>query len=77
MSKDYLTTEQLENQPAKPSNKFMIFRGDHYNNLKAKNQDKTMTEITKMISEMYNDLDPKRMKVPLLIHLILGVRKTS
>jgi hypothetical protein len=26
---------------------------------------------------MYNDLDPKRMKVPLLIHLILGVRKTS
>lgn len=50
----------------------MIFRGDHYNSLKAKNQDKTMTEISKIIGEMWNDLDDKRKKV-LIINAKLGL----
>jgi len=56
----------------------MIFRQDHYDNLKAKNQDKTMTEITKMISEMYNDLDAKRKAVCYVFYfrnMINGLRK--
>jgi hypothetical protein len=53
MSKPYLSKEVLADMPKKAKNSFMIFRGEHYDALKEKNQDKTMTEITKIIGEMW------------------------
>jgi hypothetical protein len=63
MSKPYVSEEAIENMPKKPLNGFMIFRGENYDVLKAKNSEKTMTEITKMIAELWSDLDTKRKNV--------------
>lgn len=41
----------------------MLFRGDHFADLKLKNADKSMIEVTKIIGEMWNDLDEKRKNV--------------
>lgn len=59
-----MSKDQMESMPSKAPNKFMIFRNDHYDSLKAKNSEKSMTEITKMIGEMYAALDKKRIEVP-------------
>ena len=70
MSKGFtLTKEQIDAMPSKAPNKFMIFRNDHYDTLKAKNSEKSMTELTKMIGEMYGALDKKRIEVKNTINI--------
>lgn len=59
----YISKEAMETMPKRTPNSFFLFRSDHYDALKAKNQDKTMTELTKIIGEMWSDLDEKRKNV--------------
>lgn len=78
MAKPYVSQEAIENLPKKPQNGFMIFRADNYDTLKAKNSEKTMTEITKMIGELWSDLDDKRKNVHFIFLMYSkGVLKES
>ncbi len=43
--------------PKKPLSAFFLFRGEVYDNVKGKNPNAKITELTKIISEMWGKVD--------------------
>ncbi len=62
MSK-YLTDEMLESKPKKNLNGYMLFREEKIEDLKAKNPDKSMTEQSQMLGEMWREMSDKQKEV--------------
>lgn len=59
----YVSEAAKSDMPKKPQNGYMRYRADVYEDVRKANQEKSMTELTQVISSMWAGLDEKKKDV--------------
>lgn len=64
----YVSDAAQQAMPKKPQNAYMSYRADVYDDVKRKNPEKSMTELTTLISEQWTNLDAQKKTVIIVIY---------